>query len=143
MSGERQSLVIIVDPSKNMFHFTSTDLVGVCNEAWYPYAKGKIFEYVERYLTNAKIANNVAKIEELRSCGTCKDFKVTYNPRTESRLIVNGVNKKNEITSIITFANSLEEGYKKFWEKIENKDDFDLNQDLSTQFLDPLLKQIA
>lgn len=143
MSGERQKLVIIVDESKKMFHFTSTHLVGVCNEAWYPYAEGKLFEYVERYLTSAKVANNVTLIEPLRSCGINKDYKVTYNPRNESRLIINGVNKKGEISSIITFSESLDEGYKQFWEGIENKDDFDLNQQLSTQFLDPLLKQIA
>ncbi len=143
MSGERQKLVIIVDESKKMFHFTTTHLVGVCNEAWYPYAEGKLFEYVERYLTNAKIANNVTSIDELRACGKNKDFTVTYNPRNESRLIVSGKNKQNEITSVITFSHSLEDGYMKFWESIKNKDNFDLNQTLSTQFLDPLLKQIA
>lgn len=139
----REKLVIIADTSKKMFHFTSTKLAGSCNEAWYPYVEGEIFKYVERYLVESKIALNVTSVEKLRTCGLCEDYQVTYNAENRSRMIVNGIDKNNEPVSVIAFADSIEDGYKQFWEGITDINNFDTKQQLSSQFLDTELKRIA
>ncbi|MFT5162452.1 MAG: hypothetical protein ACI9FJ_001028 [Alteromonadaceae bacterium] len=79
MSNQRNSLTLIALPGKNMFHFCSTELKGINNEAWYPYAPDQLFEYVERLLTCAQIAANVVGLTELRQCGDSVDYEVIFN----------------------------------------------------------------
>ncbi|GIU42924.1 hypothetical protein TUM4438_10640 [Shewanella sairae] len=80
----RQELTIIVDATKMMFHFCRGDLSGFGHEAWYPYVEGMLFQYVERFLIAAQVAENVVKVEELRQCGNTVDYLVTYNQRVSN-----------------------------------------------------------
>jgi hypothetical protein len=75
----RKSMVIIVNPQIKMFHFTHNALAGISNEAWYPYANDKLFEYVEQYLVIAGVANNVTSLDKVMECGLTIDYRVTYN----------------------------------------------------------------
>jgi len=75
----RKAMTIIVLPKIKMFHFTEKTLAGIRNEAWYPYAEGELFEYVEKYLVDAGIAHNVARLDEKQCCGDSIDFSVVYN----------------------------------------------------------------
>ncbi|KZN63320.1 hypothetical protein [Pseudoalteromonas luteoviolacea] len=82
--SNRETMIIIVIPTIRMFHFTRKTLAGLRNEAWYPYKEGKLFEYVEKYLVDSGIANNVTRIEKKQSCGKSVDYVVTYNKAEHS-----------------------------------------------------------
>ena len=75
----RKAMTIIVLPNIKMFHFTEKTLTGIRNEAWYPYAEGKLFEYVEKYLVDAGVAHNVTRLDEKQRCGQSIDYAVTFN----------------------------------------------------------------
>ncbi|MCQ8822316.1 hypothetical protein NQT65_19170 [Pseudoalteromonas agarivorans] len=75
----RKTMTIIVLPNIKMFHFTEKTLVGIRNEAWYPYSEGRLFEYVEKYLVDAGVAHNITRLDERQRCGQSVDYVVTYN----------------------------------------------------------------
>ena len=75
----RNSMMIIVNPNIKMFHFCDQRLAGICNEAWYPFAENALFQYVEKYLVSSGLAQNVVSVDNVRQCGDCVDYQVTFN----------------------------------------------------------------
>ena len=78
-NANRCQTTIIVFPGIKMFHFCGCGMEGIGNEAWYPYEDGKLFEAVEKYLSLARVAHNVVKLEEKQRVNQSIDYIVTFN----------------------------------------------------------------
>ncbi|GEA09161.1 hypothetical protein KUL42_39220 [Alteromonas sp. KUL42] len=135
--SERETMTIIVMPSIRMFHFTEKTLAGLKNEAWYPYAEGKLFKCVEKYLVDSGIANNVTRFDEKISCGDSVDYVVTYNKaksiEIDTYVVVGRVSDEDDV---MVFVNAIdgERAKEYFLDHVKVEQDWDGERDIYIEF---------
>ena len=135
--SDRETMTIIVMPSIRMFHFTEKTLAGLRDEAWYPYAEGKLFEYVEKYLVDCGIAKNVTRIDEKMSCGDSVDCVVTYNKaksiEVDTYVVVGRVSDEDDVMVFVNAIDS-EQAKEQFLDQVKVEQDWDGERDIYIEF---------